>query len=230
MGFFSTEKPFTVNRVKSNLQQGCARIKLQQNKTTNIIKMERRKLSDGMKEKKFESVRVQVESLLRTEYKLQGFGLILIFCEFLLNRLQPELYREDGSKGPSCPVELKEPLTSLIWAASRLDSIPELAVVREEYGKLLGRDFVRMAQENSQFSVSDKLVEYLAPKVFPETVCLDYLAKVAEEYNVPFDAMDYTGGMSVQVNVDANGQLMTIPPIIVPKDALEERLLALKRQ
>lgn len=234
MGFFSSEKPYNVHRVKSNLQQADARIKLQQNKGANIIKMERRKLSDVMKAQKHESARVQVESLIRSQEKIIGLGIIQVFCGFLINRLQPELYRAAGSKVAVCPVELKEPLTSCIWATSRLDTIPELVVIREEFGHLLGKDFIRMAQENREFSVSDKLVECLAPKVIPEAVCVTYLRELAAEYGIDFQEELYctggTAGLMATLGDGAGAMGITIPPIIVPRDALEERLLALKRQ
>lgn len=234
MGFFSTEKPYTPNRVKSNLQQCVARLKLQHNKLGNLIKMERGKIAKVMKEQKFASARVQVESVVRMELKMKGINMVEHFAGILLNRLQPELYRnEDGGKQAVCPVELKEPITSLIWTASRLDTIPELAVVREEFGKLLGKDFIRMAQENSQYSVSDKLVEFLAPKVVPEVICIEYLRQLADEYVIAdFDEEVYRTATThgSDVSLDGAGHILSIPPIIVPRDALEERLLALKRQ
>jgi hypothetical protein len=229
-------EPFNAVKLKANLKMAVTRIRMIQNKRVNSVKIQRRQLAELLNIGKLDSCRIRVEGLIREDLSIEGLELLTLFTELVASRIQVII----DSK--QCPTDLKESLTSMIWASARIgDDIAEFNVVKEQIGIKYGKPFVEMAVANSELSVNQKVMDKLNVMVPNGAACLEYIRAIAAEFNVPLDeeALVATSNIvpttietecdSAMTHMTASGSI-AVPPIIVPRDELEARLLALKRQ
>jgi len=237
---FGTKQPeFEQQKLKANLRMSITRIQQQKSKRTNAIRILRRQLAELMNASKVDEARVKVEGLIRDTAMLQALDILILFIELVTARLQVL------AESKSCPPEMKEALTSILWAVPRIDGVPEFHAIRLQCALKFGKAFCEMAAENGELSVNEKLVEKMSIQVPLPTTCVEYMEEIAAEYGVTFDAErlkredalipDGRSLVGDAAAVAAGGTASSatkfvVPPIIVPKDELEARLLALKLQ
>jgi vacuolar protein sorting-associated protein IST1 len=244
---FSKAAPkFDAVKLKSNLKMAVARVRMHQNKRQNNVRVARRELAELLSVGKFDACRVKAEGVLREDKSIGGLDVLVLFVELLGSRHTIVV------ESKTCPPELKEAVTSVLWAIPRVDGIVELHAVRMQFALKYGKKFCEIAAENEEHSVNEKLMDRLGIAVPSTAECADYLAGVAREHDLAFDAaslgtddalipdaaLDVTTatGAAVEDASDRHrgggggGQRFVIPPIIIPRDDLEARLLALKRQ
>lgn len=242
--FLSNKKPeasFDINKIKSNLRMGSGRMKQQQQKRLNNVKKQRKEMAELMNVGKLDAARIRVEAVIREDLSIEGLEVLNLFIELVASRIRVI------AETPSCPLELKEAVTSILWAVPRIgEDIDELRVVRQQFAVKYGREFVDVAVQNGELSVNAKLMEKLSVMMPSNDQCKAYLESIAAEYNlqVDFSTLDSAEAI-VAVTLDpkvlqskgygSEGGIRTatglvVPPIIVPKDDLEARLLSLKRQ
>ena len=237
MGWFSkSEEPFNSVKFKANLKMAVQRIRMIQNKRVNSVKQQRKQLAELLNIGKLDSCRIRVEGLIREDLSIEGLELLALFTELVVSRVNVII------ESKTCPTDLKESLTSMLWASTRIgDDIAEFNAVRQQIGIKYGKDFVQMAIANSELSVNQKVMDKLNIAVPNSAACFEYLRAIANEFGVELDeealaqtssivptTSDVEGG-SVESHITASGTI-AVPPIVVPRDELEARLLALKRQ
>lgn len=214
---------------------------MQQNKTVNSVKIQRKQLAELMVVGKYDAARVKVEALIREDVSIEGLEVLALLADLVASRIQvlTTTKKEAGSSG--CPTEMKEAVTSLLWASARLDAIPELQAVRAAFGAKFGKEFVEVASVNGEFSVNEKVLAKLGLQTPSNRDCIEYLRSIAADYGVDFleeklttaESLLISDGSGIDGIVTGKARLgdpFAIPPIIVPRDDIEARLLALKRQ
>jgi len=233
--FGSHQDKFDETKFKANLRMAGTRIKMVQAKMANSIKLQRRAIAELLALGKFEAARIKVEPLVREDKSVAGLEALAVFCDTIGNRVHVV------GTATSCPPELKEAITSVIWASRQTDLVPELHVVREQIAFRFGRKFTDMAQNNEEFSVNQRILDRLSAQLPGHAECVEYLKGICEEYQVSVDLNKLEGaelgsttgtvplGMEGEVKRDSSGRI-EVPPIVVPRDDIEARLLALKRQ
>lgn len=235
------KETFDPVKVKACVRMSITRMRMQQNKTVNLVKVQRKQLAELMAVGKYDAARVKVEALIRDDLSIEGLEVLSLLMDLIATRIQvlATTKREHGSSG--CPSDLKEAVTSAIWASSRLGSIPELQLVRKSFIAKFGAEFVDMASVNAEFSVNEKVLEKLGIITPSNKDCVEYLRAIAAEYGLEFDeeklcatdAIVVPTGMdksAAQTALSGGVSNFQVPPIIVPRDEFEARLLALKRQ
>ena len=75
----------------------------------------------------------EVEHVIREHNIMAAYDIIELFCELIVARLS---IIESQSK---CPLDLREALSSLIFAAPRCADIPELLEIHDLFGKKYGK-------------------------------------------------------------------------------------------
>ncbi|KAI3701026.1 hypothetical protein L2E82_45668 [Cichorium intybus] len=107
-----------------------------------ILNEELDKFNDFYVDKQEEFViRFQVDHMIREEKMIAAYDLIEIYCELTVARLAViESHK-------SCPIDLKEAITSVIFAAHRCSDIRELVDARKNFTTKYGKDFVSAALE-----------------------------------------------------------------------------------
>jgi vacuolar protein sorting-associated protein IST1 len=103
-----------------------------------------------------------------------------------------------------CPHDMKEAVTTIIYAAPRVE-VPEFLNVRKQFALKFGPQFVEKAMVNHDLTVNDKVMFKLGVKVPEPYLCVQYLKQIAEENNIewadstgdsaPTTGSGYGGGM-----------------------------------
>ncbi|KAH9599194.1 Vacuolar protein sorting-associated protein Ist1 [Trypanosoma melophagium] len=170
-------------KLKANIRMAVTRVRMQQNKLVNSVKIQRRQLAELLALQKYDAARIRVEQVIRDDVSIEGLEVLALFLDLIANRIQ--LLTEKGSDAAHCPPELKESITSVLWASARVgDSVPELQAVRKYFENRYGKGFVAMSVSNAEFSVNQKIIDRLGVFTPSNASCLEYLTNVATEYGI----------------------------------------------
>jgi vacuolar protein sorting-associated protein IST1 len=176
-GLLSGGEKFDVSKMKSQLKMAMIRISQLKNKKTNLIKLQRRQVAELLVQEKDESARIKVENIIRDDYQIEALEILELFCDMLQTRLQ--LLAESHE----CPHDMKEAVTTIIYAAPRVE-VPEFLNVRKLFSIKFGPQFVEKAMVNHDLTVNDKVMFKLGVKVPEPYLCVQYLKQIAEENNI----------------------------------------------
>lgn len=175
-------KKFKPSKCKTALNLAKSRIKLFKNRKDIQVKQLRSELARLLESGQDQTARIRVEHVVREEKTMAAFELIEIYCELVVARL-PILESQKN-----CPPDLKEAVTSLIFAAPRCGDIPELQDVRKHFTAKYGKEFVAAATElRPNCGVSRNLVEKLSAKAPDGPTKVKILTAIAEEHNIKWE-------------------------------------------
>jgi len=180
MGIFGADK-YDSSKLKSHLKMTQSRIELLKNKKRNGVKLQRRQIAELLRQGKDESARIKVENVIREDFMIEAFEILELFCDLVQTRVLLI------SESRTCPTDLKEAISSILYAAPRCD-IPELMVIRDQLSKKFGKEFVLAAMENRDFAVNQRVLIKLSVKVPEPYLCVHYLKDIAEEHGIELDA------------------------------------------
>ena len=141
-----------------------------------------------MLQQKDESARIKVEGVIRDDYLLEAIDIIELLCEMVASRLQLL------SEVKTCPHDLMEAVTTLIYAAPRLeDANKELLEIRNQFQLKFGKEFVQAAMENKELTVNQRVMFKLGVKVPEPYLCVEYLKEIARENGIEWDESSVLG-------------------------------------
>ncbi|KAG5476065.1 hypothetical protein LSCM4_05021 [Leishmania orientalis] len=262
-GFLNNAKQtggFDPVKVRATIRMATTRLGMQKNKLLNSVKVQRRSVAELLALEKYDSARIKVENCIREDINIEGYEVLSLFLDLLANRVQliaesKPLKTEKKKKDPSsaCPPELKEAITSILWASARIgDSVPELTALRKAFETKFGHEFVEMSMSNAEFSVNQRMMERLGMYTPPNDKCVAYLTSIANEFQlanynedrlrdpngmVASAAAASGGGMELYgtaqgLSQQVRGSVRTpsglyIPPMQPPYDSIDQRLLQL---
>ncbi|KAI0445959.1 regulator of Vps4 activity in the MVB pathway-domain-containing protein [Xylaria telfairii] len=165
-----------VAKLKVQLKLSIARLRMVQQRDESMGRAQRRAMAQLLEVGKIESARIRTENIIRSDINTELHEILELYCELLLARAAL-------LESPTCDPGLEEAVKSIIYAAPRTE-IKELQQVRALLGERFGKEFALAAMENSDGSVSEKVVKKLSvtpPK--PELV-QGYLEEIAKAYGV----------------------------------------------
>ncbi|KAI0196111.1 regulator of Vps4 activity in the MVB pathway-domain-containing protein [Xylaria flabelliformis] len=169
--------PITVvAKLKVQLKLSIARLRMVQQRDESMGRAQRRAMAQLLEVGKIDSARIRTENIIRSDINTELHEILELYCELLLARAAL-------LESPTCDPGLEEAVKSIIYAAPRTE-IKELQQVRALLGERFGKEFVLAAMENTDGSVSEKVVKKLSvtpPK--PELV-QGYLEEIAKAYGV----------------------------------------------
>eukprot|EP01114_Cavostelium_apophysatum_P002807 TRINITY_DN1250_c0_g1_i1.p1 TRINITY_DN1250_c0_g1~~TRINITY_DN1250_c0_g1_i1.p1 ORF type:complete len:431 (+),score=92.36 TRINITY_DN1250_c0_g1_i1:99-1391(+) len=172
---------FDANQSKVQLKLAISRLKLQKNKKENNLKNQKREISELLKAGKDESARIKVEGVIREDFIIEAYEIIELFCELLLARLGIIQISKD------CPPDLREAVSTLIYAAPRTE-IKELAVIREQLMGKFGKEFAMDAMTNKDNCVNARVVHKLSVQTPENYLVFQYLNEIARAFNLEWKA------------------------------------------
>ncbi|RNF05816.1 uncharacterized protein Tco025E_07709 [Trypanosoma conorhini] len=186
--FFSKKPEFDTVKVKATIRMAVSRVRMQQNKLVNSVKIQRRQIAELLALQKYDSALIKVEQAIRDDVGIEGLEALSLFLELLANRVQM-IAEIKGGRGDAaearCPPELKESITSVLWASARLgDVAPELQSIRKFFEIKFGKAFVAMGVDNTEFSVNQTIIDRLGIFTPSNDRCLQYLTMIASEYSI----------------------------------------------
>eukprot|EP01012_Entosiphon_sulcatum_P019219 TRINITY_DN2405_c0_g1_i1.p1 TRINITY_DN2405_c0_g1~~TRINITY_DN2405_c0_g1_i1.p1 ORF type:complete len:275 (-),score=43.00 TRINITY_DN2405_c0_g1_i1:59-802(-) len=157
------------------------RLQMQRNKKENTLKLQRREIANLLQQGKEESARIKVEVVIRDAYVIEAYEIIALFCDLVCTRIQLLV------ESRSCPLDMKEAVSSLIWCAPRVENLPELLTIREQLARKFGKEFALSASENSEMAVNQKVYYRLSLQVPEPFLCLQTLKDIAKQFDVEWD-------------------------------------------
>ncbi|KAF5458905.1 hypothetical protein F2P56_022898 [Juglans regia] len=175
-------RSFKPAKCKTALKLAVSRIKLLKNKRDVQLKQLKREVAQLLESGQDRTARIRVEHVVREEKTTAAYELIEIYCELIVARL-PIIESQKN-----CPIDLKEAISSVIFAAPRCADVPELMDIRKQFTAKYGKDFVSAAIElRPDCGVGRMLVEKLSAKAPDIQTKIKILSTIAEEHNVKWD-------------------------------------------
>ncbi|CAJ1937124.1 unnamed protein product [Sphenostylis stenocarpa] len=169
-GFRSTD-----TTAKTALKLAVSRIRLLKNTNEGRVKQLRRELAHLLQSGHNHAARVRVEHVVMEEKRMGAYNLIEIYCELIAAHMPMIKSQKE------CPINLKEAISSVIFASPRCSDIPELVEVRKRITAKYGREFVSAAVE---LRPGCGLVEKLSTIAPDGPTKIKILIEIAEEYNI----------------------------------------------
>jgi len=170
---------FSATKTKPQLKMAVSRFGILTNKKSALMKQQMREIAkllaaDPPHEEK---AKIRAEALIREDNTIEAFEILQLTCELLAERIK--LIASESE----CPTDLVSSVSTLIWAASRVD-IPELLEIKKQFGKKYGSSFVEAAMNNTDGVLNERIVAKLS--VQPPTAFLvqTYLEKIADQFDV----------------------------------------------
>ncbi|CAF2225093.1 hypothetical protein BRARA_H00561 [Brassica rapa] len=175
-------KGFKAAKCKTLLKLTIPRIKLIRNRREAQIKQMRREIAKLLETGQEATARIRVEHIIREEKMMAAQEIIELFCELIAVRLPIiEAQRE-------CPLDLKEAISSVCFAAPRCSDLTELQQVQLLFVSKYGKEFVAAASELKPDSgVNRKLVELLSVRAPSPETKLKLLKEIAQEHQLDWD-------------------------------------------
>jgi vacuolar protein sorting-associated protein IST1 len=118
-----------------------SRIQLTNNKKSAAVKHKKREIATLLGEKKDEKARIKVEHVIREDFLIEAYELLELLCELVFERVK---YIASCKE---CPPDLVEAVSSLIWAATRVE-IAEMEQIKKQLIKKFGSKFASDAENN----------------------------------------------------------------------------------
>lgn len=173
---------FKASKCKTLLKLSIPRIKLLRNRRELQIKQMRKDIAKLLETGQEATARIRVEHIIREENMIAAQEILELFCELITVRLLIiEAQRE-------CPLDLKEAIASICFAAPRCADLPELLQVQMMFASKYGREFVAAATELlPECGVNRQVVELLSVCAPSADKKLKLLKEIAEEHGLDWD-------------------------------------------
>ncbi|KAH9692226.1 Regulator of Vps4 activity in the MVB pathway protein [Citrus sinensis] len=214
-------KGFKGSKCKTLLKLAIPRIKLLRNRREIQIKQMRRDIAKLLETGQEATARIRVEHIVREENMMAAQEILELYCELIVVRLPIiETQRE-------CPLDLKEAISSVCFAAPRCADLPELLQVQMLFASKYGREFVAAATElMPDCGVNRQLIELLSVRAPSADKKLKLLKEIAEEHELDWDpAATETEYFKPQEDL-LNGptQFVSASKLPLPKEKHDETL------
>lgn len=173
---------FKAAKCKTLLKLTIPRIKLLRNRREMQLKQMRKEIAKLLETGQEATARIRVEHIIREEKMMAAQEIIELFSELIAVRLPIiEAQRE-------CPLDLKEAISSICFAAPRCADLPELLQVQILFAGKYGKEFVAAATElRPECGVNRQLIELLSIRAPSPEVKLKVLKEIAEEHELDWD-------------------------------------------
>ncbi|KAK7271012.1 hypothetical protein RJT34_26590 [Clitoria ternatea] len=175
-------KGFKASKCKTLLKLTIPRIKLLRNRREIQLKNMRRDIAKLLETGQEATARIRVEHIIREENMMAAQEIIELFCELIAVRLPIiESQRE-------CPLDLKEAISSVCFAAPRCADLPELLQVQLLFAAKYGKEFLSAATElRPDCGVNRQLIELLSVRAPSPEKKLNLLKEIAVEHDLDWD-------------------------------------------
>ncbi|KAL4197661.1 hypothetical protein AMTRI_Chr04g189400 [Amborella trichopoda] len=219
-------KGFKGAKCKTLLKLTIPRIKLLRNKREVLLKQMRREIAKLLETGQEATARIRVEHIIREENVMAAHEIIELFCELIVVRLPIiETQKE-------CPLDLKEAISSLCFAAPRCADLPELQQVQMLFAAKYGKEFVSAATELlPESGVNRQIIELLSVRAPSPAVKLKLLKEIAEEHELDWDpvATETAFFKPHEDLLDGPTQFMSGSKLPLPKEKHDPSLSAITK-
>ncbi|KAI9169270.1 hypothetical protein LWI28_009818 [Acer negundo] len=159
---------------------------------------------------------LRVEHVIKEQNMLDAFVMMESYCNLLIERIH--LLEQDKV----CPEELKEAISSLLYAASRCGEFPELQEIRALFTSRYGKEFVGRAIElRNNCGVSLKMIQKLSTRQPELENRMKVLKEIASENSIVLQ-LEGTSSISTEENSDVSKKQNQADLITSPNSAQSE--------
>ncbi|KAG6601778.1 IST1-like protein, partial [Cucurbita argyrosperma subsp. sororia] len=170
-------------KCKTCLSLAISRIKLLQNKRDLQLKHMRKEIAQFLQTGQEPIARIRVEHVIREQNIWAAYEILELFCEFVLARV-PIIESQK-----ECPVELREAIASIIFAAPRCSDLPDLLQLKNLFAVKYGKEFVSAISElRPDSGVNRSIIEKLAVSAPPGELKLKVMKEIAKEHGLDWDS------------------------------------------
>lgn len=182
-GFFSKGAgSFRGAKCKTLLKLTIPRIKLLRNRREIQLKNMRKDIAKLLENGQEATARIRVEHIIREENMMAAQEILELFCELITVRL-PIIEQQK-----ECPLDLKEAISSICFAAPRCADLPELMQVQMLFAGKYGKEFAAAASELlPDCGVNRQVIELLSVRAPSSETKLKLLKEIAEEHGLDWD-------------------------------------------
>jgi vacuolar protein sorting-associated protein IST1 len=176
-----------------------SRFGIASNKKSALLKQNMRAVAVLLAENppKEEKARIKAEALIREDDMIEAFDILSLNCELLHERIKLISHSKE------CPPDLISSVSTLIYAAPRID-IPELVTIRKQFRAKYGKKFEEDAMNNARGVLNERVVTKLSVQPPAGYLVQTYLETICEKYEV-------TWSPTVRIRAENMGEPMAPP-------------------
>ena len=203
MGFGNSKKkkeepPVTANDLKILLDISQKRCTLARNKRVDMIRRKKDEIVGCLKQNNMDLAMAKMDNLLKDEDFITVYDILNPILEIVKEKC---IYIVSKNE---CPADLRAPLDSIIYAATRVE-IEELMKFRDKIKQKYGEAYILKADRNGDKFVNQNLEEKLKITAFSQEVIKIRLKQlcIEKKLNIPLGDIA-PGGDWEPTNVDLN--------------------------
>lgn len=187
-------KGFQASKCKTQLRLGTSRIKLLRNKKGIQIASDRREVAEFLRNKQENNARLWAERVMMEQNIIEAYDLLYFYAE----RIAAQLSVIESQK--TCPLDLKEDISTLLYASSKCADLPDFAQIRPMFVAKYGKDFVSAATElRPGCGVNGKVIEKLSLDGTTGEAKLKLMKDIAAEHKVDWDSVPFEREINMEL-------------------------------
>jgi len=170
---------FKETKVKPQLKMAVHRFQISANKKSAILKQHIREVAVMLAENppREEKAKIRAEGLIREDNAVEAYEILQLSCELLAERIRLIASTKE------CPPDLLSSISTIIWAADRVD-IPELITVKKQFKAKYGKKFEENAMNNVGGILNERVVSKLSVEPAAAYLVQVYLERICEQHEV----------------------------------------------
>lgn len=173
-------RSFKTSKLKALVNLALARLAVLKNQKQTRFSLARSDVVQLLNLGHEDRALLRVEQVIKEQNMLDAFAMIEGYCLLLTERV--ELIEHDNRE---CPEELKEAISSLIFAASRCGEFPELQQMRALFTSRYGKEFTSRAVElRNNCGVNPKMIQKMSTRQPSLEARMKVLKEIANENGI----------------------------------------------
>ncbi|KAL2509612.1 uncharacterized protein Fot_33259 [Forsythia ovata] len=168
-------KDSRTTKFRSNINLTTARLSILKNQRRARCSVARSDVVELLKLGNHDRALLRVEQVIKEQNMLDVFSIIEGYCHLLIDRVN--LVQQQKV----CPDELKEAVSSLVYAATRCGELPELQEIRAIFTSQFGKEFAASAIELHNGCI---IIQKLSTSVPSLENKMKVLKEIGSEYNI----------------------------------------------
>lgn len=172
-------RSFKTSKFKTLVNLAISRLAVLKNQKRSRCSLARSDVVQLLQISEQERALIRVEQVIKEQNMLDVFAMVEGYCILLSERVKLIEHEK------TCPEELKEAISSLIFAASRCGELPELQEIRYVFASRYGKDFTLRATElRNNCGVNSKIIQKLSTRQPSLESRMKVLKEIANENGI----------------------------------------------
>ncbi|KAJ0634190.1 putative vacuolar protein sorting-associated protein Ist1 [Helianthus annuus] len=172
-------RKFKTSKFKATVNLAVSRVTVLKNQRQARLAVARSDIIQLLNLDHHESALLRVDQMIKEQNMLDVLVMVDGYCHVVLQMVNLIEKEKD------CPDELKEAVSSLLYAAPRCGEFPELQEVREILTSRYGKEFARGAIElRSNCGVNTRMIQKLSPRQSSLETRMKVLQEIAAENGI----------------------------------------------